>query len=899
MTDAPSFQDFLSDAASDPFVGRGEQLVRFEKALDTDRPPFLILAISGPAGVGKTSLLEQLALIADDHAVLAARADATQTNIPTLLMHFAGQFAEAGHPFNNFDASYERYTELKQQVETDPDAPQDLLNFALQSTTRITKRSLRRSTASGSQAETQVRAELEDLLTDQDSAMATYVREAFVDIDDQALLLDTEAELTRTFLRDLNGHAQQRRTILFFDQYDQAMVNLENWLISALSGQYGQFSSRVFFVIAGEAALSGAWSPFRRATRLVKLREFTESEARDYLTQVGVNDEGQISTLLQLSEAMPVWLAFLTAASPITTVAETAVASLLGSLTPVQRQSLLAASLPCCFEQETFQLLLPEQADSAFEWLSQSRFVAPSNDGFAFHPVIRAALLRQLRAEDPTSYAAQHEALAHHFADKCAALDLPARQRHLNPQWAHFEQQRHYHHLSANPSQNLAALFTTLLTDLWNDIALPQEERKRAVLRNAHQILQQVATETDEPTVQQWAERLIGLLMLSPDDRQAEIEAFGQFFADLGGLAVLDTQTRSLAHLLSGAVYADSNPQQTLEHLAQAVELQPDDPSIYYWRGHIHLEAERYGAAIDNFGKMIELRPDYADSYYWRGRAHLEAGHYAPALADFSQAVGFNPKDSLSYQGRGITHFERDSLEMALTDLDQAITLAPNNGDNYYWRGRVQRALGRHEEALADFGEAINLQPGNDDNYYWRGNTHLANREYHEALADLSEAIDLEPRNPLAHQQRGWAHLQIEDYRSAQADFSEAIALHPQNGDNYRGRALATIGLNDTTSALADLDQAIAYEPDDVASYESRAQLYLAQDNPEAALADLDQVLSRQPDSVLELYDQRARLHERLGHHQAAITDLSRLIAQQSDEPNHYVRRSPGPLSAR
>ena len=102
MTDAPSFQDFLTDFTTEIFVGRGEQLVRFEKALITERPPFLILAISGPPGVGKTTLLEQLHYIADDHAVLTAQAREEQTSVPATLAHLARQIDEVRHPFDTF-----------------------------------------------------------------------------------------------------------------------------------------------------------------------------------------------------------------------------------------------------------------------------------------------------------------------------------------------------------------------------------------------------------------------------------------------------------------------------------------------------------------------------------------------------------------------------------------------------------------------------------------------------------------------------------------------------------------------------------------------------------------------------------------------------------------------------
>ena len=62
-----SFQDILSGFSDDVFVGRTEQLALFEKALTAARPPFLILAVAGQGGVGKSTLLEQFRHLAADH----------------------------------------------------------------------------------------------------------------------------------------------------------------------------------------------------------------------------------------------------------------------------------------------------------------------------------------------------------------------------------------------------------------------------------------------------------------------------------------------------------------------------------------------------------------------------------------------------------------------------------------------------------------------------------------------------------------------------------------------------------------------------------------------------------------------------------------------------------------
>ena len=215
MTDSPTFQDLLADFSDEVFVGRSEQLALFEKALTAPRPQFLILAVSGQGGVGKTTLLERFRHIADAHEVLTALSNEDQTNIPETLSRLAQQFESIGCSFKGFSERYRKYRELKEEVEADSKAPKGLFDFALRSATRIGLRSLRRIPIAGDAADVFLTSENEDRIADETSALATYVCQKFTSKDERVLLLETNQELTRNFLIDLSKHTENHRIILF------------------------------------------------------------------------------------------------------------------------------------------------------------------------------------------------------------------------------------------------------------------------------------------------------------------------------------------------------------------------------------------------------------------------------------------------------------------------------------------------------------------------------------------------------------------------------------------------------------------------------------------------------------------------------------------------------------
>ncbi|MEU1133959.1 ATP-binding protein, partial [Streptomyces sp. NPDC005900] len=81
------------------FVGRGEELrlfrENFDVPVDDDRHRFLF-HVHGPAGVGKTSLVRELAQLARDRGALVAHVDAGAGGHPQANTHKGDQIAHQG-----------------------------------------------------------------------------------------------------------------------------------------------------------------------------------------------------------------------------------------------------------------------------------------------------------------------------------------------------------------------------------------------------------------------------------------------------------------------------------------------------------------------------------------------------------------------------------------------------------------------------------------------------------------------------------------------------------------------------------------------------------------------------------------------------------------------------------
>ena len=72
----PRLADRLSAGRRRRFIGRNAELQLFEAALVSDEPPYFVLFVYGPGGVGKSTLLGQYARLCSEHQAHAYTIDA-------------------------------------------------------------------------------------------------------------------------------------------------------------------------------------------------------------------------------------------------------------------------------------------------------------------------------------------------------------------------------------------------------------------------------------------------------------------------------------------------------------------------------------------------------------------------------------------------------------------------------------------------------------------------------------------------------------------------------------------------------------------------------------------------------------------------------------------------------
>ena len=119
--------------------------------------------------------------------------------------------------------------------------------------------------------------------------------------------------------------------------------------------------------------------------------------------------------------------------------------------------------------------------------------------------------------------------------------------------------------------------------------------------------------------------------------------------------------------------------------------------------------AGNYQGAVADYTKAIEINPSDADLYYYRGGAKEDLKDYQGAIADYTKAIEINPSDADWYSFRGFAKSQLEDYKGAIDDYTKAIEIDPL--DQYFYIGRAANKvfLGDPQGSCSDLRKAADL----------------------------------------------------------------------------------------------------------------------------------------------------------------------------------------------
>lgn len=144
----------------------------------------------------------------------------------------------------------------------------------------------------------------------------------------------------------------------------------------------------------------------------------------------------------------------------------------------------------------------------------------------------------------------------------------------------------------------------------------------------------------------------------------------------------LDAGLRAEALLARGIVREDLNEDAAaLDDYTKAIELNPEYPALFSFRGSLYEKLGRYEEAVKDTNEVLRLQPGDADALHTRARSYHILGNLDGALADYMALVEKDPKDAEALIGRASVREDLGKTAEAIADFQSALAIDPQNED--------------------------------------------------------------------------------------------------------------------------------------------------------------------------------------------------------------------------
>lgn len=172
---------------------------------------------------------------------------------------------------------------------------------------------------------------------------------------------------------------------------------------------------------------------------------------------------------------------------------------------------------------------------------------------------------------------------------------------------------------------------------------------------------------------------------------------------------------------LASLKHANGDTAGAIDAYTQAIQLAPQDPTLYAVRSALHISRRDFSQALQDANKLLELRPDSEVGYGNRANANIYLGNYDAAIADCNAGLTVQNStpvgEALLYNNRGTAERMLGHLSAALSDYNRALAITiPEAAKRGVYpaihtnQGFVYALNGDNEQARAFFRMALRHQ---------------------------------------------------------------------------------------------------------------------------------------------------------------------------------------------
>ena len=206
------------------------------------------------------------------------------------------------------------------------------------------------------------------------------------------------------------------------------------------------------------------------------------------------------------------------------------------------------------------------------------------------------------------------------------------------------------------------------------------------------------------------------------------------------------TRDNWLAHgSLGGALGRAGRIPEAIEHLEQALRINPDYADARCNLGAALGRAGRIPEAIAQYEQALRIEPDFAEAHYNLGVALCRVDRLTEAIGQFEQALQIKPDYADAHNNLGAALVRAGRLEEAIGQLEEALRIDPHRAEAHNNMGIAWWKAGKTQEAIEHWKRALRVDPNFADAHYNLGMASEASGEIEEAIRQYDQVLRIKP----------------------------------------------------------------------------------------------------------------------------------------------------------
>ena len=297
------------------------------------------------------------------------------------------------------------------------------------------------------------------------------------------------------------------------------------------------------------------------------------------------------------------------------------------------------------------------------------------------------------------------------------------------------------------------------------------------------------------------------------------------------GFGQAQTKSRGEAyyHFSKGRTLGDQGQMnQAIDEFKKALELDPENSTIYSEMAEMYLKNNRIREAVDASERAIKANPD-----------NIEAHRLLSSV--YVQIIGrSNVQQPPSVE----------TINNAIREFEEVVRIDSSDRQAFLMLGRLYQVKGDRDKATEIYKAFLGIEPGSEEGVTALAKLHLDAGNAKEAAALLEEFVQQQNESAGAFQTLGQAYSDMREFDKAAIAYKRASELDPDDLELKKSEAQALFFADQIDEAGKLYKELLATEPDDGISLLRLGQISRRQMNYQAARENLRKAEQFFPDSL-------------------------------------------------